>query len=72
MHDGKIYRKDVDESEDYPYFLNGAYRVAANSNQIILMTSSGRGKTLKNRYSGKTRYFTRQEMVMLSLQAESI
>jgi hypothetical protein len=68
-HDGKVYRKDIPVNSDYP-LLDAGYKLAAFSNQVILMTKYGRGKTVKNRYSEKPQYFTRKEMVMLSLQAE--
>lgn len=70
-HDNKVYRKEISIYSKYP-LLDAGHKLSAFSNQIILMTKYGRGKTIKNRHSGKTQYFTRQEMVMLSLQAELI
>jgi len=69
-HDNKVYRKEISVYSKYP-LLDAGHKLSAFSNQIVLMTKYGRGKTVKNR-SGKTQYFTRQEMVMLSLQAENL
>lgn len=70
-YDGTIIRREFEQQTKYP-FLDGGYKLAADSNQVIEMTSTGRGKTIKNRYSAKPQYFTRNEMILLSLQAESI
>lgn len=70
-HDGKIYRKDIPTTSRYP-LLDAGHKLAGFSNQIIQLTPYGRGKTVKNRYNAKPQYFTRNEMVLLSLQAESI
>lgn len=70
-HDGKVYRKEISATAKHPLLDLGA-RLSQFSNQIILMTKYGRGKTIKNRYGGKTQYFTRKEMVLLSLRATSI
>lgn len=73
---GNVYRKEVPVTEKYPLLASGLLpsgeRAAAYADQVILLTKYGRGKTIKNRYSDRPQYFTRQEMVMLSLQAESI
>ena len=54
-----------------PYLAAGR-KLTMDSNQVIFMTKTGRGKTVKNRYSEKPQYFTRQEMTMLALQAEAV
>lgn len=69
-HDGKVYRKDISATSKHPLLEEA--KLSQFSNQIVLMTKYGRGKTIKNRYSEKPQYFTRKEMVLLSLRAISI
>ena len=67
--DGVYYRRISDRFE---YWWQGAGQIALRSNLIIEMSKYGRGKSVKNRESGKTRYFTKNEMVMYALQAEKV
>jgi hypothetical protein len=70
-HDDKVYRKDVPSDAEHPLLYAG-HKLSAYSNQIVKLTPYGRGYTVKNRYSGKRQYFTRKEMVLLSLRAELV
>lgn len=70
MGDGKVIRKDV--KEDPNFWGQLGMKLASQAEQIIEVSKYGRGKTIKNRFSEKSQYFTRQEIVMLSLKAESI
>ena len=66
-----VYRRDIDKSDHI--WLNGSMKLAMQSNIIIEMSEFGRGKTVKNRDNAdKVRYFTKDEMVIISLQAEKI
>ena len=69
-HDNKVYRKDIPANEEYPLLYAG-HKLSGLSNQIVKLTPYGRGYTVKNRYSGKKQYFTKKEMVFLSLRAET-
>ena len=63
-----VFRKDI--YEQYSTWSQLPMQLAQRSNQIVKLTQTGRGYTIKNRYSEKKQYFTKKEMVMLSLQAE--
>ena len=66
-----VYRRDIDKSNSV--WINGSMKLAMQSNMIIEMSEFGRGKTVKNRDNAdKVRYFTKDEMVMISLQAEKV
>lgn len=68
MGDGKVIRKDV---KDDPMFWGQiGMKLASQAEQIIEVSKYGRGKTIKNRFSEKPQYFTRREMIMLTLRAE--
>lgn len=70
MADGKVIRKVV--KEDPMFWGQLGMKLASQAEQIIEVSKYGRGKTIKNRFSEKPQYFTRQELTMLALQAENI
>lgn len=65
-----VYRKDI--YEEYSTWSQLPMNLAARSEKIVKLTPTGRGVTIKNRESEKRQYFTKREMVMLSLQAETL
>ena len=70
-HDGTVYRKDVPVDEESPLSRAGL-KIATESNQIIVMTRFGKGISIKNRLNEKMQFFSKQDMVMLSLAAKAI
>lgn len=68
MSDGKVIRKSV--KEDPNFWGQVGMKLASSAEQIIKLSEYGRGKTLKNRFSDKPQYFTREEMTMIALRAE--
>ena len=47
-------------------------KLARDAELIIEVSEYGRGKAVKNRHSGKTVYYTKDEMVMFALRAENV
>lgn len=68
--DGRVKRKVIHTDFVGNFWRQMPMKLAAEANQIIKQTPYGRGYTVKNRYSEKKQYFTKDEMVMLSLKAE--
>lgn len=65
-----VYRKDIDTT--FNLWSQLPMRSAAMANQIIKLTSHGKGVTVKNRYSGQRQFFGEDEMLMIALQAEPL
>lgn len=66
----KVYRMVRDNSTSW---YQSIHDVHYKADTIILMTDTGRGKTIKDRKPvSKQKYYTKKEMIMLSLQAESV
>lgn len=71
-HTGNVYRKDVPVSAEPEHWTTGVgRRLVALSNLVVVMNQSGTGRILKCR-EYRREDLTRDEMVVLSLQAESI
>jgi len=65
-----VYRKDIDTT--FNLWSQLPMRSAAMANQIIKLTSHGKGVTVKNRYSDCRQFFSEDEMTMIALRAESV
>lgn len=70
FHDGRVERKDVNNYHQ-EFWQQMPMKLAAEAHQIIKLTPYGRGYTVKDRTTGKRQYFTRKEMLMMMLRAES-
>jgi hypothetical protein len=68
--DDKVYRMVRDNLTSWYQTINDVHYKA---DKIIIMTDTGRGKTIKDRNPISTqRYYTKKEMVILALQAENV
>jgi hypothetical protein len=66
----KVYRMVRNNTTPWYQSINDVHYKA---DTIILMTDTGRGKTIKDRKPvSKQKYYTKKEMVMLTLQAENV
>lgn len=65
-----VYRKTVDDR--ISHWQQMPMQIAQRSEQIVKQTEFGRGVTVKNRHSEKEQYFTKNEMLLLALQAEAL
>jgi len=71
-HTGKVYRKDLFTNLLSEMLIQGqSNQLVAQSNLVVVMNPSGTGKILKCR-EYRREDLTRDEMVILALQAESI
>ena len=68
---GVIYRCDIRKDDYISMWEQLPIKLAQQSNKIIKMTTFGRGYTVKNR-EVKKEYFSKSQMVLLSLQAETL
>lgn len=69
FRDGSVQRKEV-RNHLTNFWEQMPMKLAADADQIIKLTPYGRGYTIKDRETGKRRYFTRKEMLMIRLRAE--
>jgi hypothetical protein len=71
-HTGKVYRKDINVISSASIWQQLSMKLAAGSDLIIKLTENGEGYSIKNRYKENPQIFSKDDMIMLSLQAENV
>ena len=70
MSDDSVIRQEVIKSSRIWHDMS--MQLAAQANVIVELSPYGRGKSIKNRFSEKPQYFSRDEMTMLALRSENV